>query len=142
MHICIYMCVCVFIYIYINNIYIIDVYIYIYIYIYNVYINIYIYIFAEVNELLSCRKAIVVIIGKEHCLHDYICVMSILLLLDLSTQCAVHYISYNLCNLFHFKREVVFSIIILITQIHKTKNIAITRYSFIFPLSGKQEKIN
>ena len=130
----IYVCVCVFIYIYINNIYIIDVYIYIYIYIY--------ISFAEVNELLSCRKAIVVIIGKEHCLHDYICVMSILLLLDLSTQCAVHYISYNLCNLFHFKREVVFSIIILITQIHKAKNIAITRYSFIFPLSGKQEKIN
>ena len=33
-----------------------------------------------------------------------------------------------------------FSIIILITQTYKTKNIAITRYYCIFPVPGKKEK--
>ena len=39
----------------------------------------------HVPKCMSCYKAIVVITGKEHCFHDCIYIMSILLLWDLST---------------------------------------------------------
>ena len=34
----------------------------------------------QVLKCLSCQKAILVMTGRVHCFHDYICVMSILLL--------------------------------------------------------------
>ena len=40
----------------------------------------------------------------------------------------------------NLKTGVFFSIITLITQTYKTKNITITRYYFIFPVPGKKEK--
>ena len=42
---------------------------------------------AQVHEL---PQAIVVITGRAHCFYDYICIMPILLLWDLSTLCVVN----------------------------------------------------
>ena len=39
----------------------------------------------NVPKSLSYHKAILVMTGRTHCFHDYICVMPILLLQDLST---------------------------------------------------------
>ena len=47
---------------------------YVYVNIYNIYVNIYIntYIIHHVPKCMSCHKAIVVITGRAHCLHDFI----------------------------------------------------------------------
>ena len=72
------------------------IYIYIYIYIYYIYIYIIkckklsVYHINHVPKCLSCHRAKT---GRAHCFHDYKCVIDI---------------SYNLCNLSNFKREVFF----------------------------------
>ena len=47
----------------------------------------------HVPKCLSCHKAILVMTGRTNCFHDYICVMPILLLQDLSTLCVMD--TYN-----------------------------------------------
>ena len=50
----------------------------------------------HVQKCLDWRKAILVMTGRAHCFHVYICVMAILFLQDLSTLCIVN-ISYIIC---------------------------------------------
>ena len=45
-----------------------------------------------VPKYMSCHKAIVVKVGRTHCLHDYIYVMPIMLLWDLSSLSAVDHL--------------------------------------------------
>ena len=73
-----------------------------------IYIYIYIYIIMETmcppnyhhNGFVATHarghKAIVVITGKAHCLHDYIHIKPILLLWDLSTLCVVNLLNHHL----------------------------------------------
>ena len=46
-------------------------------------------------KCISCRKAIVVIIGRAHCFHDYIYNTPILLLPDLSSLLFLSWITYG-----------------------------------------------
>ena len=57
----------------------------------------------HVTKCLNCHKAILEITGIADCLHDYVTIMSILLLWDLSTQCvAVPIWSLILAHCFSF----------------------------------------
>ena len=54
----------------------------------------------DMPKCLSCYKAILLMTIRAHCFHDYICVMSILLLRDLSTLCVVdtHVYMSDICR--------------------------------------------
>ena len=54
----------------------------------------------HVPKWMSFHKAIVVIIRRAHCFHDYIYIMPILILWDLSTLCVVDHLYFAPCLAF------------------------------------------
>ena len=56
-----------------------------------------------------------------------------------NTNCE-YFLIFNFLVVLQYCCSEFFSIIILITQTYKTKNITITRYYFILPVPGKKEK--
>ena len=77
-----YISISIYIYIYLC------IYIYVYRYVY-IYVYTYTYNRTSCAKCMSCHKAIVVITRRVHCFYDYMYIMPILLLWDLSTLCVV-----------------------------------------------------
>ena len=85
----------------------------------------------HVPKCISCHKVIVVITGRAHSFHDYMYVMPILLLWDLSTLLCVLWITYDHLYIYIYIYIYIFIIYLLVVAKTVAENICVLIFFII-----------